>query len=1003
MRLLYMQLMVSINSSIVGSSLIYEVKIFSQGDAGLDIFYECQELSFKYSFTNIIPEITYIGNAVEDDRSLDIDVFESALDKRTSVAHKIFDIIFPEKERLLIDERISHDGFLNVRLLIDPHIVDIPWELMTDHRGENKLSIISGFSISRFYPLSSNVVGLKKRKKEVNVLFIFSFEEELAILSELNSLTEALSEYSKVGRVTVDSLKSPSNDELMRAIRDGGYSIVHFAGHSKYSDKNGGELIFDREGGTDRYISVDAFGTFLGYQPNLLVVIFNSCVSASGADFSDGFVHKIMSLGVYAVIAMQGKIGNKSAIEFSKVFYECLSEGLNVGKSISEARKSIYLSGALDWYYPVLYSVHDEVSVLDRSLIDDYVFSISGNVRFIDEFDEARPLINSCLVLNDSQDLFVDDKGFFFSELKVPMKKGEWGCFSLKHSEGFLVSPYMGRFYLEADVDYQIDIVSFESDSLPFFDKVDELLKSTSSGDAISGGALSSDVGLLKSKEHFSSEEKAYFLLTSGQYHDAAIMFRKIAINHIDCYFNNQPDVSTVKAIVHLLKASANAFYLSGDLSQSLEIYNDIINNWKEGLDFNGELRIKVSISRIYLGLRIEGKFFDQDIDVFFNDLKELFPNKTHDKLSILFWSGYVVYLSLDEAYFNDGEMIDQSIAISKELLIDADGLCKRFIVESIFSNLVSFCFDKVHFLNSNNKDEYFVASFLGGVIDFLDGVQRRLVFKDMPILLGLSNLYLQYCEFLDGYRSVKLVSKVISLLEPFVQSGESADELLAYKETQLVLVSAYREQAMFYQDDLPYARQLLDKAVVLLDEIIVSNLNDTFLKNEAYLSYAFLLSRYVYFEDEALIGKLGKSNYLLKKVLSNKEGIPNIKVAFGYNLLAYNSMLLCDFDAGCGDYLDAMKYIQESLHVFPSGSAYLDTLANINYRIGNKVEAESGFILALKNAFSRREYFEAFLSYGAFLSDENKLEKLDEVKSEALKKYPNSLQLKDIISKLDC
>lgn len=81
-----------------------------------------------------------------------------------------------------------------------------------------------------------------------------------------------------------------------------------------------------------------------------------------------GVAQGLVKIGVPAVIAMQFKVPDESAIEFSKEFYTTLAETFQVDRSVSEARRKIFINlegGRIDWGIPVLFMRKDDGIIFD--------------------------------------------------------------------------------------------------------------------------------------------------------------------------------------------------------------------------------------------------------------------------------------------------------------------------------------------------------------------------------------------------------------------------------------------------------------------------------------------------------------------------------------------------------------------------------------------------------------------------------------------------------------
>ncbi len=99
----------------------------------------------------------------------------------------------------------------------------------------------------------------------------------------------------------------------------------------------------------------------------LRLAFLNSCEGARGSE-GDAFSSTAATLvrrGVPAVVAMQYEITDEAAIEFSRDFYEAISDGLPVDAAVAEARTAVSTKSALEWGTPVLYMRSPDGGIFD--------------------------------------------------------------------------------------------------------------------------------------------------------------------------------------------------------------------------------------------------------------------------------------------------------------------------------------------------------------------------------------------------------------------------------------------------------------------------------------------------------------------------------------------------------------------------------------------------------------------------------------------------------------
>ena len=68
---------------------------------------------------------------------------------------------------------------------------------------------------------------------------------------------------------------------------------------------------------------------------------------------------------LWAVVAMQYEITDRSAIEFSRSFYDAVADGLPIDAAVAEARTAVKMKSVLEWGTPVLYVRSSDGRIFD--------------------------------------------------------------------------------------------------------------------------------------------------------------------------------------------------------------------------------------------------------------------------------------------------------------------------------------------------------------------------------------------------------------------------------------------------------------------------------------------------------------------------------------------------------------------------------------------------------------------------------------------------------------
>lgn len=140
---------------------------------------------------------------------------------------------------------------------------------------------------------------------------------------EARVIEDSISRAKLRERFEVRSLNATTLDDLRRAMLEGGYSIVHFAGHG-----NSDGFVFENETGGPLMWSYDDMARYMERFGELECVILNACFSARGS----------MTASRFYVVAMEKPIEDRAAIEFARGFYDALGAGRDYDFAVTEGR-----------------------------------------------------------------------------------------------------------------------------------------------------------------------------------------------------------------------------------------------------------------------------------------------------------------------------------------------------------------------------------------------------------------------------------------------------------------------------------------------------------------------------------------------------------------------------------------------------------------------------------------------------------------------------------------
>ncbi|HEY9738143.1 MAG TPA: CHAT domain-containing protein [Trichocoleus sp.] len=274
----------------------------------------------------------------------------------------------------------------------DSRLQRLPWEVL--YGDERPLATGTDIVFARYYVTSgltdiAAMPTLPTEGQALQVLMVVSApddQERLALRQEVQQLKDELhavdarpagSEADGVRSLDIQLviLEQPGRAELVQALEQGQYQVLHYAGHSDISETGGDLYLVSRQTGlTERLSGEDLAGLLVNN--GIRLAVFNSCRGAYTAtdDAEAGWreqnlVQALVNRGVPGVIAMAERIPDNVAITFTQLLYRNFKQGYAIDLSLSRTRQgliSTYGSDQSYWMLPILY-LHPE--------FDGYLFT----------------------------------------------------------------------------------------------------------------------------------------------------------------------------------------------------------------------------------------------------------------------------------------------------------------------------------------------------------------------------------------------------------------------------------------------------------------------------------------------------------------------------------------------------------------------------------------------------------------------------------------------------
>ncbi len=241
-----------------------------------------------------------------------------------------------------------------------PALLSVPWEFL--YRRPRFLASQRHSPVVRLLDTGSQVPPPTIDAK-VRMLAVVASPSDLPALDvagERRRIEQAVAGMAGADRIELDWLDPATPRALRHALRDGNYHVLHYVGHSAFTDEGEGMLYLEQEpDGHSVPVDSTLFANLLADQDRLRLVVLNSCEGARTtlSDPYAGVATTLIQLGVPAVVAMQFEISDDAALVFAEELYTNLVGRQDpIDAAVAEARKAVYTEvDPLEWATPVLF------------------------------------------------------------------------------------------------------------------------------------------------------------------------------------------------------------------------------------------------------------------------------------------------------------------------------------------------------------------------------------------------------------------------------------------------------------------------------------------------------------------------------------------------------------------------------------------------------------------------------------------------------------------------
>lgn len=337
--------------------------------------------------------------------------------------------------------RSSNEG-LRVRLQIRaPILQQIPWEycwLETQQAKEERSNFIvlnPKISVVRHPPISEPLAPLQMGERKTLRLLAGMANPRIPRVNPLNLTVEKRvlqSVFKKLKTVEWEPILENLDEAALDTALAKKPDLFHFSGHGVYSAaEQEGSLVLVENGAAQKKEPAILSASILAKKLALGGVRFaflGACETSrvGGVSPWTGIAPALVAGGVPAVVAMQYRIDDQSAIVFSRAFYTSLLAGLTIDEAVAAGRIAVFGQSGEDdvqWGVPTLYlraekgllfadMPENKDNFIDRTALLAYLQQIE------EEFARSRPT-NQRLVPLYSQAFYVRPAGHVAAE---PMK-----------------------------------------------------------------------------------------------------------------------------------------------------------------------------------------------------------------------------------------------------------------------------------------------------------------------------------------------------------------------------------------------------------------------------------------------------------------------------------------------------------------------------------------------------------------------------------------------------
>lgn len=170
----------------------------------------------------------------------------------------------------------------------------------------------------------------------------------LQLAQEEALIRAASARFKHKGKIKLTFMEAATVHDLRQALLEDDFQIVHFSGHGTESG-----LILEDEFGEPYRVPQAALASLLKEHQSIECVILNACYSISQAE--------LISCEGAHIIAMEERLDDKAALEFSRAFYDAVAAGKSYDFAYRQGVTNVGLMN-LDALFPAVFLSPDRSS-----------------------------------------------------------------------------------------------------------------------------------------------------------------------------------------------------------------------------------------------------------------------------------------------------------------------------------------------------------------------------------------------------------------------------------------------------------------------------------------------------------------------------------------------------------------------------------------------------------------------------------------------------------------